>query len=635
MGQPTTADPGRASGTEAAPSALERLAAGARGVPPAVQGLLALVVYLAIWVGTETYPLLRHPGTPQLAQGGYDPNFYVWALHWLPYALGHGLNPLQTSTIGLPGGVNLAWVTTVPPLALLIAPLTLTAGPVAAFSVLVVAAVPLSGWGAFVLCRRLTGRFWASLAGGAVYGFSAFEINHSYTGQINLSVSVLLPLIAYLMVAWRDGAIGSRTLVIATALALTVQAYLFLETFADLTALFIAGFAVGAALAGRAVRPLVGRLALRTGLAWVIALLLTAPFVGYALKHQPPGFTRETTTTSIALNNLVVPLRGHDFGLGWLSDAAARLGGVPGRDGYLGVPLVLLALALPLTARASRLARFLLTGAVIVIAAALGPVLRVDNTTTLFQLPWARVWSLPVATSAYPSRLMVFAFLALSVAVALWLALPGRRGSPASWARWLLAALALAALAGNINPLNYERSDQPGFPAFIASGAYQSYIAPDAIVVVISQRGNAGLLWQAETGSYFRLAGGFVNAAISAGNGLPGPVAAMLPPPGSPVSGVPAFRRYLAGNQIADILVEGGQASGRWPSLFKQAGLNGTEIGGVYVYPVAPPPPGWPGGPTGNGPPAPTAPAVPTAPAAPAGPTTPAAPAAPLAPTVS
>lgn len=561
--------------------------------PPAVQGLVALLVYLAVWVGTETYPLLRHPGTPQLAQSGFDPNFYVWALHWVPYAAGHGLNPLFTSQIGLPGGVSLAWVTTVPPLALLIAPVTATAGPVAAFSLLVVAAVPLSGWGAFVLCRRLTGRFWASLAAGAVYGFSAFEINHSYTGQLNLSVSVLLPLTAYLMVAWRDGAIGSRVFVAATGLALAVQAYLFLETFADVTAVLIAGFAVGAALAGRAARPLIGRLAGLTAAGYVIALVLAAPYIGYALLHPSPGFTRETTTTSVTLNSLVVPLHGHDLGLGWLTAAAARLGGVPDRDGYLGVPLILLALALPLAARGSRLARFLLAGAVIVVLGALGPVLRVDNVTPLFRLPWSRVWSLPVATSAYPSRLMVFAFLAASVSVALWLALPGRWRSPASWARWLLAALALAALAGNINRLNV--GDQAGNPAFIASGQYRTVIAPDAVVVVISERGNAGLLWQAETGSYFRLAGGFVNAAISPDGGVPGPVARLLPPPGAPPAGVPAFFQYLGDNQIADILVEGGQHSGRWPSVLRQAGLCGTEEGGVFVYPVAPVPGSSPG----------------------------------------
>ncbi|HXT88560.1 MAG TPA: hypothetical protein VN714_04805 [Trebonia sp.] len=588
MGQATTADPAPVHGARPHAPAVRRLAAAVMKAPPAAQGLIALVVYLAVWIGTETYPLLRHPGMPQLAQGGFDPNFYVWALHWWPYALGHGLNPLHSAQIGAPAGYSLAWVTTVPPLALLLAPVTLTAGPVAAFSLLVVAGPPVSGWGAFVLCRRLTGRFWPALAAGAVFAFSAFEINHAYTGQLNLDVSVLLPLLAYLMVAWRDGAIGPRAFVTWTALALALQAYLFLETFADLTAVLIAGFAVGAALAGRDGRPRVARLALLTGIGYVISLVLTAPFIGYALAHRPPAFTRETVTTSIPVNGLWVPLAGHDLGVGWLAEEAGRLLGVPGRDGYLGIPLLLLVFALPLVARASRLARFLLALTILVILGAFGPVLRLDNATPLFHLPWSRLWSLPIATSAYPSRLMVFAFLAASVTVALWLARPGRWRAPDSWARWLLAALALAAVAGNINRLNY--ADQSGTPAFIATGAYRTYIPPGATVVVLSQRGNAGLLWQAETNGYFRLSGGFINAALTPDGGVPAPVAQLLPPPGTAVtaSAKAAFRQYLHDNQIADILVEDGKHSDHWPSVLRQAGLTGTTIGGVIVYRVPP-----------------------------------------------
>ncbi len=339
MGQPTAAGLAGVSGERGpfSPAArlagVARLAGAARRLPPAVQGLVALVVYLVVWVATRAFPLLHHPGLPELGQGGFDPNFYVWALHWWPYALGHGLNPLFSNRIGAPAGYNLAWVTTVGPLALLMAPVTLTAGPVVSFNLLVVAAVPVSGWGAFVLCRRLTGRFWASLAGGAAFAFSAFEMNHSYAGQLNLSFSVLLPLIGYLMVCWRDGAIGPRAFVAWTALAMTVQVYLFLETFADLTVVLIAGFAVGAALAGRAARPRVARLALLTGIAYVIALVLSAPLTGYALAHRPPGFTRENVTSSVALNGLVVPVRGHDFGIGWLSAEAGRCSAFPSATG--------------------------------------------------------------------------------------------------------------------------------------------------------------------------------------------------------------------------------------------------------------------------------------------------------------
>ena len=141
-----------------------------------LQGLLALGLYLAVWLPTLARPLVLHPTWAQLDQQNPDPNFYVWGMRWWPYAIAHGINPLFSTQIAAPAGHALAWVTTAPPLVLLAAPLTLTAGPLVAFNLVTAAALPISAWAAFVLCRRLTGRFWPSIVGGAVYGFSAFEM---------------------------------------------------------------------------------------------------------------------------------------------------------------------------------------------------------------------------------------------------------------------------------------------------------------------------------------------------------------------------------------------------------------------------------------------------------------------------
>ena len=184
-----------------------------------------------------------------------DPNFYVWCLRWWPYAVVHGLNPLYTHQIGAPAGQSLAWVTTIPPLALLAAPITLASGPVVTFNLLSAIAPAVSAWAAFVLCRRLTGRFWAALVGGAVFGFSAFEMNHSAAGQLNLTYSLLLPILAYLVVVWWQGSISGRAFVFLAALMMATQFYLFLETFADLTAFLVVALGAGLLLGGRDSRP--------------------------------------------------------------------------------------------------------------------------------------------------------------------------------------------------------------------------------------------------------------------------------------------------------------------------------------------------------------------------------------------
>ncbi len=274
---------------------------------PVAQGLVALAVYTTAWLTTTAEPLLHNVGHAHLDQLSMDPNFYTWCLRWWPWAISHGQNPLFSHVIRAPAGHSLAWVTTVPPIALLATPLTLAAGPIAAFNILTAIALPTSAWAAFVLCRRLTRQFWPSLAGGAVFGFSAFEMNHVTAGQLNLIYSLLLPILAYLVVRWREQSISVRAFVILAGLTMAVQFYLFLETFADMTAILAVALILGIALAGREARPAMLRLTKHLVVAYVIALALALPYLGFALRTKPPTLK---ATTELDLGSLVVPRPG-------------------------------------------------------------------------------------------------------------------------------------------------------------------------------------------------------------------------------------------------------------------------------------------------------------------------------------
>lgn len=541
---------------------------------PALQGLVALVIYLAIWVIAEVLPLVTHPGHAQLFQASEDPNFYTWCLRWWPYSIAHGLNPLYSTQVDVPAGVSLAWSTSVPPLALLAFPLTALAGPVVSFSLLVTGAIPVSGWAAFVLCRRLTQRFWASLAGGAVYGFSAYEMNHIFAGQLNLAFSLLLPLMAYLVVLWRDGRIGSRAFVGLLALSMVLQFYLFVETFMDMTAVWVIALAVGYMLADRSDRPAVASLSRLVGIAYALAIVCALPYLAYALAHVPRGFVRSPAISSLDLAGLVVPRVGQTFGLSWLAHWSAPLP-VPGKDGYVGIPLVALVVAVAVTTWHRKSTRFLTAVLVVFILAALGPEVHLDGHRVI-GVPWARLWFLPIVRSAYPARFMVFAFLALAVMMALWLAGPSRQ----AWSRWLLALLAIAAIGANMPKLDLQSG--PGLPAFITTGEYRHYLAPgDTVVVIAPRRGNAGLLWQAETDFYLRLSGGFVNAAVAEGD-VP-PQVADLYKGRLTTEHIQQFRIFVKSARIKAILVEADMA-GRWPRILRDLGLREQTTGGVILY---------------------------------------------------
>ncbi len=495
-----------------------------------------------------------------------DPNFYVWSLRWWTYAISHGLNPLYSRQIGAPVGFSLAWTTTAPALAVVLFPITAAFGPITSLNLTLLLAAPVSAWATFIVARRLTGRFWPALLAGTIYGFSPYEVGHTGVGQANLAVIMLFPLVVYLALLWWDGKLGRLAFIGLMAAAMTAEFYIFNEAFAEMTLLAAVGLLIGFAVARPACRPTVARLARLVAVAWVIAVVLASPYLVYALKHPSAGFTKALPANSLHLKALVIP--------------------------ESGIPLLLIVLALAVLTWSSRLTRLLVILFVFIVVLALGPHL-VIGATQLGPLPWARLWSLPLVRSAEPVRLMLFGYLVLAIILAVWLAIPtkSRLLRAAQWILGLAAAAAIIAYIpeashGNVIPAgNPSAAARPAvaLPTFISGGLYRDYLRPHEIVVVVSDRGNAGMLFQADTNFYFRIAGGFINAALSDTTALPAPVARLSDP-------TPAkerqFRAYVHRSGVGAIIVERAWAA-PWMQIFSRMGLHGTPVGGVIVYRTA------------------------------------------------
>lgn len=582
--------PGRTATVPWVPGAA-KLAEGARVPGPVLQGLLALAIYLAVFIIGFALPLVRHPGLPQIGQSTVDPNFYIWSWRWWPYAISHGLNPLYSRQIGAPGGYQLAWTTSVPAVAVLLTPITVAFGPITSFNLTLLLSAPLSAWAAFVAARRLTGRFWAALMAGAVFGFSSYEISHTVAGQPNLTVNLLLPLMLYLALLWRDGKLAGRAFAALMAVAMAVEFYISLEAFVEMTAVWAAGLLIGFAVARPEERRAVARLAGLAAAAYGVTIVLASPYLVYALRHSPGRFVKAAPTFSLDVANLVVPRPSRVFWLTSLKHYATSLLGFSS-DAYVGIPLLLIVLALALLTWSSRLTRLLVILFVLVIALAMGPRLLIGG-RQLGNLPWARLWTLPVARSAEPVRLILFGYLVLAIILAVWLAAPTRSRLLLA-ARWILGLAAVAAIFANLLQVPAGPAASAGassaairsanaLPAFISAGLYRGYLHPGEIVVVVSDRGNAGMLFQADTDFYMRIAGGFINASFTDSNGLPAPVALLQHP-------TPArerhFRAYVHQAGVGAILVERAWAA-PWMNVFGRMGLHGTLVGGVIVYRTA------------------------------------------------
>lgn len=532
----------------------------ARVPRPALQALLALAVYLAVFIIGYALPLVRHPGLPQVGQAKVDPNFYIWSWRWWPYAISHGLNPLYSRQIGAPVGLDLSWTTTTPAVAVILSPVTAAFGPITSFNLTLLLAAPVSAWTAFLAARRLTGRFWAALMAGTVYGFSWYEVGETGAGHPNLNVIMLLPLMLYLALLWRDGKLGRRSFVGLMAVAMAAEFYVFNETFAEMTVLWAAGLLIGFAVARPAERQTVARLARLVVLAYVVAIVLVSPYLVYALRHSPGQFTKVQPAFSLNLEDLVVPRS--------------------------GIPLLVIVLALAVLTWSSRLTRLLVILFVLIVALAIGPS-PVIGAKQLGPVPWARLWYLPIVRSAQPLRLMIFGYLVLAIILAVLLAIPTKSRLLLA-SRWILGLAAVAAILAYMptapaGPPSAAVRPTDALPTFISSGLYRDYLRPGEIVVVVSHRGNAGMLFQADTNFYMRIAGGFINRSLSNATGLPEPVVLLRHP-------TPArerqFRAYVHQAGVGAILVERAWAA-PWMQIFSRMGLHGTSVGGVIVYRTA------------------------------------------------
>jgi hypothetical protein len=154
-----------------------------------------------------------------------DPILFSWFLRWIPHAIAHGQNPLFTNDLFYPHGINLAWNTAVPALAIVMWPVTAVAGANVSFNLLMVAAPALSGW---------TFRWWllrwvrpgvASL-GGLVFAFGPF-LSGQGLAHLHLVFVPLVPVILRLLedALWRRPRPAIRTGVLLGA-AVALQCYI-------------------------------------------------------------------------------------------------------------------------------------------------------------------------------------------------------------------------------------------------------------------------------------------------------------------------------------------------------------------------------------------------------------------------
>ena len=461
---------------------------------------IALVGYLLLSFCFFGIHLLPHPGRAMLGSGR-DPEIFVWSFAWWQHALAAGENPFVSHAVYAPDGINLAWATSTPGLAVPFAPLTALAGPVVSYNVAALLLPALAAWTAFLLCSDLTGSRWASAVGGYLFGFSAYVVAESL-GHPHMAAVFCLPLVALVLVRYARGALTPRGLAARLGLLLAWQLWLSTELFATLTLALAVALVLAYALL-REHRARLRRIGPPVAAAYGIALVLAAPLVGYAVSGFRSESINEPARFSADLLNLVVPTHVLALTSSGLTAISSRFPGNDAEQGaYLGLPTLAIVGWFALRARASATARFLLTALALAVIVSLGTALHVGGHHKLW-LPWSLAARLPVLDNVLPARLAAYTALAAAVVVAVWTA------SRSGWLRFALPLLAVAALVPAFWRPDF-RSVPQRWP-FFTQAMYKLCIPRGENVVIFPYgfRGDA-MLWQAESGFWFRMAEGYL-----------------------------------------------------------------------------------------------------------------------------
>jgi len=164
---------------------------GVRGWRSLLGGAVAyLVLSVALWWNVWS----SHP-TSTTTCGCGDSSLFTWFLEWPAYALAHGMNPLYSTYLFHPGGINLLSNTAEVGFGLVLAPITWLFGPIATLNVALTLSPFLSALAMYVLLRRWVGWSPAAFVGGLLYGFSPFVLVELTDAHLMLGFVAVPPLL--------------------------------------------------------------------------------------------------------------------------------------------------------------------------------------------------------------------------------------------------------------------------------------------------------------------------------------------------------------------------------------------------------------------------------------------------------
>lgn len=454
-----------------------------------------------------------------------DVNLFAWFMRYEATALAHGRLPaLTTVALNPPHGVSLMWNTSLLLPGVLLAPVTLLAGPQVTLTLVLTLGFAGSAASLYLVLRRWGASLMAAAIGGAVYGFSPALLN-SGIGHYHLQFAVLPPLIidALLRIVTGRGS-AMRT---GTWLGVLAAAQLFTgeELLSDtaLAGLVLVVVLVASQPRGVSVKARHAAIGIATGVAVMLVICghaLWEQFRGPLTERYAPRFTHYTSFLSAHPSVFVTPPGDLLF---HTPASAAVVATYPGHMteylAYLGWPLLAVLAAAAIRYWRHPPVRVMAATFAVLELLSLGGSYRVTGPF----LPWHWLQGLPVFAELIPDRLAIFADGAAAALLAFALDRARQDARSADWRGGYRAhvATAVAVLAVlPLIPLPYAVTTPAPVPAGWQAAFARLHLAPDARVLVVPIPDNhfsQPMRWQADTGEPASMIGGFFLGPNQAG----------------------------------------------------------------------------------------------------------------------
>ncbi|MBV8450841.1 MAG: hypothetical protein JOZ29_01025, partial [Deltaproteobacteria bacterium] len=454
-------------------------------------GLSALAIYAALSFGFMGRSVAGGLSSRYIGRTN-DPTVYMWLLSWWPYAIAHRLNPMITHAVWAPGGFNLAWTTSMPLVALAASPLTTVFGPVATYNLLCILAPAAAAWSSFLLCRAINSDYIAALAGGYIFGFSAYMLAET-RGHLPLILVFPMPLAVLLISNRLNGHISNSRFSLLLGAVLLAAFLCWAELYATMTLFGAIALGLGLFYSESAMRERIRHLLIPIMGAYAVSLIAVLPYLYYFFQPgYPHAPINSPHTYSADLLNLALPTPVNALGdIGFIESAALRFAGNPLETGaYFGLPLLAITFWFGWERWREPMAKVLITFLAIVCMLMFGPRLHV-NGYELFGMPWKIASHVLLLRQALPVRFSLYAYLGLALIVSMWLSRPRPAGLK-------LAAIVLLAvfLCPNLHSGFWSRNNDT--PEFFARGGYGQCFKPGENIIVLPYGINgSSMLWQA------------------------------------------------------------------------------------------------------------------------------------------